>query len=152
MAGQGRFSSTVLNTHRGTDLKLQRRSWRWYNSSLAITLAGEFSFCGQTSSPVCCTCRGNLRWRAVKAGEGSYWPGKLFFAGFINRIILLTLAGEFSNLLLQLTGAFSNKKWKIITISYEKVKNCYFFVLKSKKLLLFHTEKWQIFIVGHRYF
>ena len=122
VAGRGRFASLGCTTDRETDLKLQQRSWRYDNASLAITLAGEFSFCGQTIGPGYCTCRGPLRWRAVKAGEGSYWPGKLFFAGFINQIILLTLAGEFSNLLLQLTGAFRNKKWKIITIWYTKVK------------------------------
>ena len=200
MAGRGRFSSPGLTTDRGSDLKLQRRSWRYDNASLAITLAGEFSYCGQTTSPGCCTCRGPLRWRAVIAGDGSYWPGKLIFVGVINtvarwplqiyfewgklvavrrqfwpkvakkkcilqhfvlilaekprldlatvvmnRILLLTLAGEFSNLLLLLTGALSNKKWQIITFSYEKVKIEYFFMLKSDKSLLFHIEKWQIF-------
>ena len=97
-------------TDRGSDLKLQLRSRRWYNSSLAITLAREFSFCGRTTAPGCCTCRGKLRWRAVKAGEESYSPGKLLFAGVINWIIFFTLAREFSNLLLQLRGASSNKK------------------------------------------
>ena len=119
-------------TDRGSDLKLQWQSWRWYNSSLALTLAGEFSFCGQTTAPGYCTCRGPLHWRAVKAGEGSYWPGKLIFAGVINRIILLSLAGEFSNLLLHLTWAYSNKKWKIITILYKKWKFI-LFVLKREK-------------------
>ena len=131
------FHIVWRTTDRGSDLKLQRRSWQWYNSSLALTLAGEFSFCGQTTAPGCCTCWGLLRWRAVKAREGSYWPGKLIFANVINRIIILTLAGEFSNLLLQLTGAFGNKKWKIITILYKKVKIHYFYVLKSEKSLFF---------------
>ena len=97
-------------TDRGSDLKLQLRSRRWYNSSLAITLARESSFCGRTTAPGFCTCRGKLRWRAVKAGEESYSPGKLLFAGVINWIIFFTLAREFSNLLLQLRGASSNKK------------------------------------------
>ena len=42
-------------------------------------------------------------------------PGKLIFASVINRILLLTLAGDFSNLLLQLRGASNNKKLNIIT-------------------------------------
>ena len=135
MAGRGRFSSLGLTTHPGSDLKLQRRSWR-VNASLAITLAGDFSSCGRTSSPGYCTCRGPLSWRAVKAGEWSYLPGKLMFAGVINRILLLTLAGEFPNLLLLLTWASSNKKmwillsrmkkWQIIAFSYWKLANRYF--------------------------
>ena len=145
MAGRGRFASPARTTDRGTDLKLLRRSWRWYNSSLAITLAGEFIFCGQTTAPGRCTCRGILRWRAVKAGEESYRPGKLLFAGVINRILLFTLAGEFSNCLLLLRGAYSNNKWQIITFSYEKVKVHYFFLLKSENSLLFCILKWQIF-------
>ena len=127
------------------DLKLQRQSWRWYNSSLAITLAVEFSYCSQANSPGCYTCRGKLCWRAVKAGDGSYSPGKLLFAGVVNWILLLTLAGEFSNRLLLVIGAYINKKWQIITFSYEKVKIHYYFVLNSEKSLLFRKEKWQIF-------
>ena len=94
MLGRGRLASPGRNTDRGTDLKLQRRSWRYENASLAITLAGECSFCGQTTAPGYCTCRGPLCWRAGKAGESSYWPGKLLFAGVINQILLFTLAGE----------------------------------------------------------
>ena len=101
--------------------------------------------CDRTSSPGYYTCRETLSWLAVKAGECSCWPGKLIFTGVINRIFLLTLAGEFSNLLLLLRWAYSNKKWKIITLLYEKVKNHYFFVLKSEKSLPFCIEKWQIF-------
>ena len=145
MSGRGLFSSPGLTTHRGTDLKLQRRSWRLYNTSLAITLAGEFSLCGQTTASGCCTCRGKLCWGAVLAGDGSYWPGKLIFAGVINWILLFTLAGEFSNCLLILRGAYSNNKWQIITFSYEKVKVHYFFLLKSENSLLFRILKWQIF-------
>ena len=147
----GRFASPGRTTDQGSDLKLQQQSWRWYNSSLAITLAGEFSFCGKTTAPGYCTCRGPLRWRAVKSREGSYWLGKLFFVGFINRIILLTLAREFSYLLLQLTWAFSNKKWKIIIVLYKKVKiytfsckkvkNRYYFIYKSDKSLLISKVK-----------
>ena len=37
------------------------------------------------------------------------------------------------------------KKFKIITILYEKVKIHYFFELKNEKSLLFHVEKWKIF-------
>ena len=156
MLGRGRFASPGRTTDRGSDLKLQRWSWRWYNSSLAITLAGEFSFWSQTTAPSYCTCQGNLRWRAVIARDGSSWLGNLIFAGVVNWILLFTLAeeshfhrcskpnptlhlsGNFSNLLLQLTGAFCNKKWQIITIclkkwkfitfSWWKVKNRYFFV------------------------
>ena len=145
MLGRGQFSSLGRTTHRGKDKKLQRRFWRWYNSSLAVTLAGEFLFCGQTTAPGHCTCWGKLHWGAVKAGEESYRPGKLLFAGVINRILLFTLAGEFSNCLLLLRGAFSNKKWQIITFSYEKVKVHYFFLLKSEISLLFRIVKWQIF-------
>ena len=135
MAGRGRYSSLGLTTHPGSDLKLQRRSWR-VNASLAITLAGDFSCCGRTSSPGYCTCRGPLSWRAVKAGECSYWLGKLIFAGVINRILLLTLAGEFSNLYCNWEGLPVTKiDIKFFTFSYEKVKNHYryFFVLKSDK-------------------
>ena len=129
MLGRGRFASLGCRctTDRGSDLKLQRRSWRWYNSSLAITLAGEFSYCSQATSPGCYTCLGKWSWRAVTAGEGSHWPRKLIFAGVINRIILLTLSREFSNLLLPL-----------------RVKNHYFLVWKSEESLLFRVEKWQI--------
>ena len=97
------------------------------NASLAITLAGEFSSCSQATSPGCYTCLGKWSWRAVTAGEGSHWPRKLIFAGVINRIILLTLSREFSNLLLPL-----------------RVKNHYFLVWKSEESLLFRVEKWQI--------
>ena len=72
---------------------------------------------------------------------GSYWLGNLIFAGVLNEILLFTLAGEFLNLLLLLTGNFRNKKFKIITISYEKVKIHYFFVLKSDKSLLISKVK-----------
>ena len=105
--------------------------------SYSITLAADFSSCGWTTPLGCCTCWGPLRWWAVKAREWSYWPWNLIFAGVINQIILLTFAGEFSNLLLLLTRAFSNKKWQIITFSYEKVKNHYFFLFKIEKSLLF---------------
>ena len=94
MLGRGRFASPGHTSDRGSDLKLQRRSWWWYNSPLAITLAGELSFCSQTTAPGYCTCQGNLHWRAVKAGDGSYWPGNLIFAGGVNWILLFTLAGE----------------------------------------------------------
>ena len=57
----------------------------------------------------------------------------------------MTLAGDFSNLLLQLRGASKYKKRKIVTFSYEKVKYHYFFVLKSEKSLLFRIKKLQIF-------
>ena len=70
--GRGSFVSPGRTTDRGTDFKLQRRSWRYDNASLAITLAGEICFCGQTTAPGYCTCRGKLCWRAVKAGEDSY--------------------------------------------------------------------------------
>ena len=59
-------------THLGSNLKLQGRSWRQYNASLAITLASEFSSWCRTSSPGYCTCWGPLSWWAVKAGECSY--------------------------------------------------------------------------------
>ena len=72
MLGWGQFASLGRTTDRGTDLKLQRQSWRYDNASLAITLAGEFSFRGQTTAPGYCTGRGPLCWRAVKAGEDSY--------------------------------------------------------------------------------
>ena len=112
MLGRGRFSSPGRATDRGSYLKLQRRSWRYDNASLALTLAGEFSFCGQTTAPSYCTCRGLLRRRAVKAGEDSYSPGKLIFAGVITQILLLTLAGEFSNRLLQLKRLLLTKSDK----------------------------------------
>ena len=94
MLGRGWFASLGRSTDWWSDLKLQQWSWRWYNSFLAITLAGEFSFCDQTTAPGYCTCQGNLRWRALKAGDGSYWPGNLIFAGGVNWILLFTLAGE----------------------------------------------------------
>ena len=60
------------------------------------------------------------------------------FAGVINRILLLTLAGEFSNLLLILTGASSNRmihkflqKDVNLTFSYEKVKKKILFLIKK---------------------
>ena len=78
VAGRRHFSSPGLTTHRGSDLKLQRGSWQYYNASLAITLAADFSSCGRTTPPGCCTCRGWLRWRAVKAGEPHFrWCYKL---------------------------------------------------------------------------
>ena len=152
MSGRGRFSSPGLTTHRGSDLKVNRQSWRQYNASLAITLAADFSSCSRTTAPGCCTCRGPLSWQAAKAGEGSYWPGNLSFASVLNRILLLTLAGEFSNLLLQLRRASSNKKWQIITFPSEKEKNHYFFMLKSNKLLLFLTEKSNLFSYSYKSF
>ena len=59
------------------------------------TWAADLWSCGRTTSPGYRTCRGTLCWRTVKAGEGSYWPGKLVFAGVLR---LLRLAGKFSNL------------------------------------------------------
>ena len=85
-------------------------------------LSAEIWSCGRTTSPGCCTCRVTLCWQAVKAGECFFWPGKLNFVGFIHRILLLTLPGEFSNLLLLLIGASSNRKCE-----------CNFFVWKSDK-------------------
>ena len=120
--GQGRFIFPGHTYDRGSDLN--RWSWRWCNSSLAITLAGEFSYCSQATSSGCCTCRGQL----LLTGDAH------FRRCVINRILLLTLASDFFNLFLQLRGAFSNKQWKFIT-----------FLLKSEKSLLFHIEKWQIF-------
>ena len=126
--GRGQFSSLGLITYRGSDLKPQQWSWRWYNSSLAITLTGEFSNCGQATSPGC-HCFGGQQ----QPGTASYWPGKLLFRySVINQIQLLTLARESSYLLLQLTGAISNKKWKLVSILHEKVKNHNFFILKSE--------------------
>ena len=37
-----------------------------------------------------------------------------------------------------------SEKSLLVSISNEKVKMQYFFVMKSEKLLLFHIEKWQI--------
>ena len=130
---------SARTTHQGTYLKLQRRSWQWSNSSLAITLAREFNFCGQTTAPGYCTCRGPLHWRAVKAGEESCWLGNLIFAGVINRILVLTLAGEFSNILLLRTGLLVTKCEKSLQ-----------FCVESEKLLLFCVEKWKINTFSHR--
>ena len=138
MLGRGRFASPGRTTDRGTDLKLQRQSWRYGNASLAITLAGEFW--GQTTAPGYCTSQGPLCWQAVKAGESSYWPGKLLFAGVVNQVLLFTLAGDFSNCLMLMIEAytvvlksdksllFRIKKWKFITFLCWKVKNHYFFI------------------------
>ena len=137
MLGRGRLASPGCTSDWGSDLKLQRWSWRWYNSFLAITQAGEFSFCSLTTALGYCTCRGQLRWRAVKAVEESYWPRKL--PGVMNWIILFTLTGKFLNLFLLLIGGlilfksdksllFRMKKWKFITFLCWKVKNCYFFI------------------------
>ena len=67
------------------------------------------------------------------AGEVSYWPGKLIFTGVINRIILLTLAGEFP---------IFYCKWEGLLVT--KSEKQYFFVWKSEKSLLFRVEKWKI--------
>ena len=103
----GCFSSPGLITHKGSDLKLQWQSWRYDNASLAITLAGEFSYCGQTAAPGCCTCR-----RRLLLTRESH------FRWFYEQIFILTLAGESSNCLQLLIEASSNKKWQIITFLY----------------------------------
>ena len=66
--GWGPFASPGRTTDWGTALKLQQQSWRYDNASLAITLAREFCFRGQTTAPGYCTSRGPLCFRAVKAG------------------------------------------------------------------------------------
>ena len=81
----------------------------------------------------------------LAARECFYWPEKLIFAGVINRILLLTLAGELSNLLLLLTGGFQLQKDFNLTCLYEKVTNPNLFELKSDKMLVFCIAKWQIF-------
>ena len=116
-----------------------------YSPGIRFKTTAEFSYCGQATSPGCCTCRGKFSWRAVTAGDVSYWPGKLIFAGVKNRIILLTFAEEFLTLLLQLRGDFSNKKWKTVNFLYERGKNNLFFVLKREKSILFRIEKCKIF-------
>ena len=41
MLGRGRLASPGRITDRGTDLKLQRRSWQYDTTSLAVTLPGN---------------------------------------------------------------------------------------------------------------
>ena len=67
----------------------------------------------------------------------SHSPGNLIFAGVISQILLLTLAGEFLNLLLLLTGASSNRmshnfvqKDVNLTFSSEKLNYVTFSYLK----------------------
>ena len=76
------------------------------------------------SAPGYYTFWGTFSWRAVKAG----CPGNLIFASVINWILLLTLAGEFSNLLLVLTWIPEKK-------SLSKK-------MQMDKLLLFRIKKW----------
>ena len=151
MLGRQRFASPGLTTDQGSDLKLQRWSWRWYNSSSAIIN----------------TCQGFqlLRW-----GNFSWLlhlPGKIALAGSKSwGLILLTreaplcrcsklnLAFDTCRRIFEsfpacdrLIGAyiykkwqiitFRMKKWKIITISCGKVKNHYFSNRKVTNLYLF---------------
>ena len=51
---------------------------------LSYNTCRGFHLLRSDSSPGYCTCRGTLIWRAVKAKEWSYGPGKLIFAGVIN--------------------------------------------------------------------
>ena len=144
MSVRGRFSSPELRI----------RSLRIRFKTTAAILAVGHPYCSYN------TCRGiqllrsgNFFWLLHLPGTAPYWLGKLIFTGVcINRILLLTLAGNFSKLLLQLGGSSSRKKWKIITFSYGKVKypsfllwkvkNLYFFVLKSDESLLIRKVKW----------
>ena len=98
------------------------------------------------------TCRGFLILRSDNSYRLLHLPGNCFFiksmlshslgnlifAGVMNWILILTLAGEFS--IFPVTEGvrtlykkkwillFQIQKWKIVTFSYWKVKNCYFFV------------------------
>ena len=81
----------------------------------------------QTTAPGFCTCRGKLCWQAVKAGEDSYWPGKLIFAGVVNWILILTLAGE-----LILFPVYTVARWpKILQNNYRYNFNLVWFKIFS---------------------
>ena len=111
-------------------------TWRWYNSSLAITLAGEFSFCGQTTAPGYCTWRGRL----LLTGEGH------FRRCYKPNLTFDTCRGLFESF----CATESNKKWKIITFSYKKVKYHYFFILKKWNIITFSCWKCKIVTFSYR--
>ena len=145
--GRGQFSSPGRTAHWGSDLKLYSGVPSGNSAPPKLKhLLGKWASAAKQQLLGIALC-----------GDGSYWPGKLHFAGITNRIILFTLAGDFLVLWLQLRGSFRKKvknhyyfvwkneisllfcmkKWNIITFSFWKVKNRYFFNWKVSNLYLF---------------
>ena len=98
VAGRGRFSSLGLIMHRRSNLKLLRQSLRY----IGQRLLSYNTYCG-----FLILRSDNFSWLLHLPGNCflfkpmlSHSPGNFIFAHVINRILLLSLAGEFTNLLL----------------------------------------------------
>ena len=148
MAGRGRFSSPGIKFKTAAVILAVVHRLLSYNTSRGFQLLWSDIFSWLLHLPV------TIELDSSKSRRMLLLTGEAHFRRcYKPNLTFDTCWGIFKSV--TATGAFSHKKWRIITFSHERVKNHNFFMLKSDKSLLFVTKSYKslLFLVkGNKLF